>query len=85
MSGAVHIAFEDLKKSQKDVRITALESQLESVRSLKDTKISGLQDQLKKEKKRAERESMELNSEITSLKEQLAQKDVRSQTYCSGG
>lgn len=78
MSRAVHIAFQDLKKSQakvmeKDTQIADLELQLKNLQISKDSEVSGLQDQLKKEKNRAEKEAGELRSELTNLKEQLLQ------------
>lgn len=80
MSGAVHIAFEDLKKAQKKVDakdswIKELGLQLKSLQISKDFEVSGLEDKLEKERDQADKESWELRSEIALLKEQLSQKD----------
>lgn len=74
MSGAVHITFEDLKKSQaevkdNDTRIAELELELKHLKASKDTEVSGLQDRLKVEKDRDEKEAEKLASKLVAVKE----------------
>lgn len=78
MSGAMHIAFQNLKKSKaevvdEDAQIADLELQLQNLKLSSDVVVSGLRVQLKDEKDWAEKESGELRSELASVREKLAQ------------
>lgn len=81
--GVVHITFEDLKKSQaevkdKDTQIAELELELKNLKISKDSEVSGLLSQLNVEQDRAnyvEKESGELKSELATFKEHLPQQD----------